>query len=376
MEGRRKPIAFTAIASMCIFLLGVGFATDIPTTIVCFWLLDISTNALMDPCRALLANLLPDVAMQTQANFTFVFAGGLARGLGFLIGAYTSDGDAAARMHVVYCAAALYVGVVGVLSMLWLPEAPVLPHAPTNLLADAGGGVVLIAQSKVLRLAFVAQLLSFLGWVVVFIYGAEWLAEEAFEGGEPGDAAFVLALGWANLTLAGMSFLAAAVALVLLLRGLPPAPLWAAGLGSMAGSLTVMGTATWLGWRGAWLCIPVLLLGLTWVCTDAIPWLMVSEEVAFNPAFEGFAGRVVAGFNLSQCLPGMVGAVLFGPMQQVTHSLAPLLLFGAAAAAVGAGVAWMTREELGVLGYDALRGAGPRGDEGERALERKDGKEP
>lgn len=125
-------------------------------------------------------------------SFSFVFAGGLARGLGFLMGSYTSDGDPSLRMDVVFCGAALYVAVVGFASVLWLPEASTHAQSSNNFAAEAVGGISLVAQSKLLRLAFVAQMLAYLAWCAIFMFGAEWLAEYAFDGGtDPSSSDFV-----------------------------------------------------------------------------------------------------------------------------------------------------------------------------------------
>lgn len=313
---------------------GGGTRTGLAVALGAFWTLDFAINALQSPTRALLADVVHPSQLPA-GNACFAVANGVGKTLAYTLGTVAPD------IRVVYAVAAGLLLVLALLPALFVRERA-LPPAPEGEEQHRGAcstimytmrevSAALHAMPRSFRRVFAAQLLSYVMFMLVFIYVAIFFGQ--LNGGRasapPTSAEHLLfdaGVLRANRALLFMSILSMVVA--------PVIPALARILGTRlfwGGSLFAVGVAlvcTILKPSALVAELVVISVGLPLSNAMTIPWSITALYSQGELARQ--RGLHFAVFNLSQAIPGLFASFLGSLIVTVANGnlAAPLVLAG------------------------------------------------
>ena len=385
--GRRRPfIVAGAVTTACSLLLfayarPVGAALfggdpqqrggPLWVALFAFWVLDFSINVQQGPLRALLADVTPSHQI-ADATSWFSFMNGIGKTLGYGIGFATGSLDPEGGVKILYTIAAAIVLLTGAITVCGVREAPPRRRRATGgsggsdsasagrsrckaccgnacaAIAKACRGLVLVPP--LVRKTFFVQFWAFFAWFSTFIYVSDWVGRDVAGGdadaakGSPERLLFESGVAKAQAGLCGMAALSTLLALAFpwAMARFGVRRTWAASLALMA---VTLGATPLVAGSVTAACLLLVLLSLPLAATYVVPWALATSAAQgrIGAAAAGTdAALITATFNLSQCFPEFVMAVVGGPIVKEIGkgSISSVLFAGGMGAAIGVCGAW------------------------------------
>lgn len=337
---------------------GNGSRTGLFVALAGFWILDFCINMLQSPCRAIIADIVPEEQV-AQGNAYFAFANGFGKTIAYLLGSFARDirvvnGIAAGFMVVFALIPSLVLNVDRPFEFSLSDESEAEENAER---AEGKGvwdrlartfsevGVALRGMPNGFRNVMIVQAFLFVSFMLTFIYISIYFGQ--LNGGNANAALGSLAkqrfeegVMLANKALVLMSIISMVVA--------PLIPVF----------IRLMGTRVY--WGGTNLVVGIALIclllkpgkiaaviitasvGITLSNAMSIPWSITA--LGLNSGLEKQRGLFFAVFNLSQAVPGLFSSFLGSLIVHVTNGnlTAPLVLAGIASVLAAFATIWIT----------------------------------
>lgn len=342
--GRRRPYFLGGAIFAMIALILMPQASAIWMAVIALWILDTSVNVSMEPFRAFVGDLLPEVQRKTGYAMQSVMIGAGAVIASFLPQILTALGVSteAPLGHIpntvkysFYIGAAVLIAAI-LATVKTTPEYPPADMEEFNRLKKQSfsalktikemGQAFMTMPSTMRRLA-VVQFFTWAAFMVMWVYFTPGIASAVFHAA-PGTAAYETAANWGSSCFGiynGTAFVFAFALLWLTTKFSAKAihivclTIGGIGLGSLG--LTLFGVE----FTKTGLVFPMVCIGIAWSSILSMPYAMLSNAL---PAEK--MGFYMGVFNFFIVIPQICVNLFFGPFMK--H-----LLGSSAIAAVGVG---------------------------------------
>ncbi|MGN1058717.1 MAG: MFS transporter [Candidatus Avelusimicrobium sp.] len=342
--GRRRPYFLGGAIFAMIALILMPQASAIWMAVIALWILDTSVNVSMEPFRAFVGDLLPEVQRKTGYAMQSVMIGAGAVIASFLPQILTALGVSteAPLGHIpntvkysFYIGAAVLIAAI-LATVKTTPEYPPADMEEFNRLKKQSfsalktikemGQAFMTMPSTMRRLA-VVQFFTWAAFMVMWVYFTPGIASAVFHAA-PGTAAYETAANWGSSCFGiynGAAFVFAFALLWLTTKFSAKAihivclSIGGIGLGSLG--LTLFGVE----FTKTGLVFPMVCIGIAWSSILSMPYAMLSNAL---PAEK--MGFYMGVFNFFIVIPQICVNLFFGPFMK--H-----LLGSSAIAAVGVG---------------------------------------
>lgn len=342
--GRRRPYFLGGAIFAMIALILMPQASAIWMAVIALWILDTSVNVSMEPFRAFVGDLLPEVQRKTGYAMQSVMIGAGAVIASFLPQILTALGVSteAPLGHIpntvkysFYIGAAVLIAAI-LATVKTTPEYPPADMEEFNRLKKQSfsalktikemGQAFMTMPSTMRRLA-VVQFFTWAAFMVMWVYFTPGIASAVFHAA-PGTAAYETAANWGSSCFGiynGVAFVFAFALLWLTTKFSAKAihivclTIGGIGLGSLG--LTLFGVE----FTKTGLVFPMVCIGIAWSSILSMPYAMLSNAL---PAEK--MGFYMGVFNFFIVIPQICVNLFFGPFMK--H-----VLGSSAIAAVGVG---------------------------------------
>lgn len=206
-----------------------------------------------------------------------------------------------------------------------------------------------LTMPRAMSKAFTIQLFTYFAFMLLFVYGSNWVGKEVFRGqasaaiGSRAHKAYEHGIRVANRGFLAMALLSIVFAMILtpLCRKVGVQVVWSAGLlllGACMVFTLLVPTDSAIGVYALFSC-----LSLPLAVTFTIPWTVASLALRqeFGEAAKFDLGVHMATFNASQALACLLAAILGGIFVRIMDGdMAKVLATGGLAAGVGSALVW------------------------------------
>ena len=342
--GRRRPYFLGGAIFAMIALILMPQASAIWMAVIALWILDTSVNVSMEPFRAFVGDLLPEVQRKTGYAMQSVMIGAGAVIASFLPQILTALGVSteAPLGHIpntvkysFYIGAAVLIAAI-LATVKTTPEYPPADMEEFNHLKKQSfsalktikemGQAFMTMPSTMRRLA-VVQFFTWAAFMVMWVYFTPGIASAVFHAA-PGTAAYETAANWGSSCFGiynGTAFVFAFALLWLTTKfsakAIHVACLTIGGIGLGSLGLTLFGVE----FTKTGLVFPMGCIGIAWSSILSMPYAMLSNAL---PAEK--MGFYMGVFNFFIVIPQICVNLFFGPFMK--H-----VLGSSAIAAVGVG---------------------------------------
>ena len=342
--GRRRPYFLGGAIFAMIALILMPQASAIWMAVIALWILDTSVNVSMEPFRAFVGDLLPEVQRKTGYAMQSVMIGAGAVIASFLPQILTALGVSteAPLGHIpntvkysFYIGAAVLIAAI-LATVKTTPEYPPADMEEFNRLKKQSfnalktikemGQAFMTMPSTMRRLA-VVQFFTWAAFMVMWVYFTPGIASAVFHAA-PGTAAYETAANWGSSCFGiynGVAFVFAFALLWLTTKFSAKAihivclTIGGIGLGSLG--LTLFGVE----FTKTGLVFPMVCIGIAWSSILSMPYAMLSNALPTEKM-----GFYMGVFNFFIVIPQICVNLFFGPFMK--H-----VLGSSAIAAVGVG---------------------------------------
>ena len=342
--GRRRPYFLGGAIFAMIALILMPQASAIWMAVIALWILDTSVNVSMEPFRAFVGDLLPEVQRKTGYAMQSVMIGAGAVIASFLPQILTALGVSteAPLGHIpntvkysFYIGAAVLIAAI-LATVKTTPEYPPADMEEFNRLKKQSfnalktikemGQAFMTMPSTMRRLA-VVQFFTWAAFMVMWVYFTPGIASAVFHAA-PGTAAYETAANWGSSCFGiynGAAFVFAFALLWLTTKFSAKAihivclTIGGIGLGSLG--LTLFGVE----FTKTGLVFPMVCIGIAWSSILSMPYAMLSNALPTEKM-----GFYMGVFNFFIVIPQICVNLFFGPFMK--H-----VLGSSAIAAVGVG---------------------------------------
>ncbi|KAG8378384.1 hypothetical protein BUALT_Bualt08G0131900 [Buddleja alternifolia] len=395
--GRRRPFMVAGTVLLSIGVLLIGFAADIGRAfgdslqpgvkhraitvfVLGFWLLDISSNMIQGPCRALLADISDGSdALVTIGNALFAFYMAVGNIIGYAAGAYEhihyifpfSKTEACdlycANLKSCFILSILFTSLTMALVVIFAKEERFEPYYEGCLDSNEKAPwffmqivIALKSSSKPVLILYLVTALNWFGFFPFTLYDTDWMAKEIYGGkamgnseeiklykkgvqvGSLGLMVYIVTMGFVSLFLEPLSRLLGGFRRLWGIGNfiLAISMGFSAGITKMAenarkSALMNKGTSLVPPTTGVKASCYVLfaVLGLPQAVTYAIPFALASIYSKDSGTGQGLALGLL---NLSIVIPQMIVSLVSGPLDSLFGSSnLPAFVMGGIAATLG-----------------------------------------
>lgn len=309
---------------------GGGSKAGLIIGIVTFWMTDFSINMLQMPARALLADCVSTGDLAVGSAW-FAVGNGAGKAIGYCMGTLLPS------IRETFLAAGLLVVLLTCVTVMVVDESADETEGRRGVFETILGCFKGVGgMCYVLRMAFLVQWFTYLGFMYVFIYGADWVGRDVFHGdgdsapGSMGHGNFERGVRFGNAGLLGM-----AVCSMIFASVTPHATRTCGVRVIWSGSLFIWGITFVIGSAHMNRYVVLMMFiaaGFALSSAFCIPWTMAAAGDAQG------RGVRIATFNLSQATPGVVAGVSGGFIAHVSGSLTGVMLAAGVCAIVASGI--------------------------------------
>ncbi|CAN0892103.1 Sucrose transport protein SUC2 [Linum grandiflorum] len=274
--GRRRPYIGTGVALVLVSVLLIGYAADlghsagddlskkmkpraIAIFVLGFWILDVSNNVLMGPCRALLADLSGSNHKKTRvANSFFSFFVSVGNVLGYAAGSYNDLHKAfpftETKACDVFCAnlkSCFFISIAllvffTVLALYFVEEhqfeLPPVAEEDADMDVTTCSGVPFFGDmvsavknmKRPMAILLTMTCINWIAWFPFFLFSTDWMGKEIYDGESAGSPAEVKAYAH-GVHIGSLGLLINAVVMGYISLGIDMMSRWVGGAGKLWG---------------------------------------------------------------------------------------------------------------------------------------------